>query len=342
MIKFSEFTPLFLLATVVGGCSTNRLHNLSAIGPIAGIQIKRIEASPGFDPKSVRKFYLRYDPKETDGNSSIVRKQLDYSIDRILGFIGLERSDSITTDAVVIDAIATNNALEHYVPPRTDYLPLYMPGATTTTLAPQTGSFSAGPLLGGINNQITGTYSGSSLVTTTAPGYTMNMPIHKQGYTVQSNRTSLFLSVSKNDELKWIGEVDAAFSTPDVRINSQSLLIYLLTEQLFKGGPPGDSDGNKEFDNLYTFGAATIYLTTNGNDYYPVIQRVFDKDLESAGLENLDVILSINGKSVKNLSRKDFRNEVLNTNNDKMRLEIKRLDQTIYVDAPVKTIRQFK
>jgi hypothetical protein len=91
----------------------------------------------------------------------------------------------------------------------------------------------------------------------------------------------------------WAGIGTGTAKTPDLRLSSQTIAIFLLGE--FPKGP-------LSFDDLMgAFGFAFFVFTNNGKDYYPTVFKVIeDSPADKAGLRVYDMISSIDGISVRN------------------------------------------
>ena len=122
----------------------------------------------------------------------------------------------------------------------------------------------------------------------------------RQNYTVPNEMVGTCYPIIRIDALEpktqkplWAGIGIGKAGNSDLRVSSQTLVIFLLGE--FPKGP-------FSYERIMTpFGFGFFVFTNNGNDYYPtVFELIADSPADKAGMRLYDMILSIDGISVKN------------------------------------------
>lgn len=334
IMKLKHLQVIFLVIAISGCAGTTQLNNLSPIEPNAMPETK-IDVDQTFQLANERTYFLNYKEPVDQPQNSIFKHRVLFTLENMLTLLGYERSLDRATSNISIEVTASGHDNRVIVPPSTTYLPMTMGGGTTTTLVPQSGSFSASPFMGGLGGSITGSYSGYSMIQSANPTYVMNIPIHNPGSTHYSRSTKLEALFHKENTLGLKISSSATFKGGDDSINSQILALMFIKEL-----PYSDRDDMSIKYGKHTIGIMPYIMSSNGNDFYPVVLEIYDQSLEDQGLERLDMIISVNGVETRNKNIKELRPLFYNDNPDPVVCVIKRIDKTITLNLKTKPISE--
>ncbi len=229
-----------------------------------------------------------------------------------------------TTDVAQADFIVSvsfsSEQKEHYIPPKTVWLPRYTPGqSATVNYYGFSGSTS---------------YSGSATVST--PG-SFSLESHtRPGYSVFDFQPILYY-VASNQSGKVLFYAGALGRSKVSNIRSTApWLIDKVANKI-----PPCSEKNSPSDPrplLSKYGVRLAPATIDGNEYYPTVMAdpLGDSIAESAGLYKYDVILEINGQSTRNKSIPGILSLLQETSESQTQLLVKRPKRTHQITLTTK------
>lgn len=158
----------------------------------------------------------------------------------------------------------------------------------------------------------------------------------KQTYTISHHTIGTCYPVVRIDVLNpdtlkplWAGIGIGTASNSDLRISSQTIVIFLLGE--FPKGPyPYERVMNP-------FGFGFFVFTNNGHDYYPTVFELIKKSpADKAGIELYDMISSVDGVSVKNRSVSEVLEMFQRESGGKKSIAVLRLNKQINLEIRTK------
>jgi len=306
---------LLVLVMVVSGCAT--LNNFS--------HIKFTEPSihvykdPDIDFTKYRKFTLIPIADKDIGKeiNPIAEKQLLFIVRNTLEYGGYKYVGSQKDADFLVSINFKNDYKTVRIPPRTITIPIYNPGTSYSSFF--SGSYSGYGSYGG-------RFSGTA--TTYKPGYwtsqTHTIPEKVVGYFYPT--FAIYFFDKEEGILAWEATGVSITKNSDIRLTAQ-YFFSLMT-----------SDFPNRYDEVYSpewygLGFSMLIFSTDGNDYYPTVVRLWKGSPgKIAGLRSHDIIKEINGTSTLNKTFNEIREIIKTSKDEKARLLVKRMDEEFYVE----------
>lgn len=248
----------------------------------------------------------------------IVEKQLLFIARNCLESLAYNYVDDIEQADFYVGVVFANDYGSVYEPPSVRTIPWYVPGETQTTYINLYGS--------------TGYHWGTA--TTETPGHYIPLTYTTSGKYVYYYLPYIqILIVDKTSrEIVWRGTGALATPESDIRRSAQFLIGELLVGKSEKRFPICTTWREIKDVNDGTFGVGFQMLTLNGNDFYPVVSRVwYDSPAHRQELKVYDILTHINGQSTLNWPRSKVRQTFDKNEGDDLRLTINRGNKTIEI-----------
>lgn len=252
----------------------------------------RVLQAPGASFKRYRTFAVvpRSSWTKAPEMNPIIEQQLLFLLRNTLEARGYMAVDVSENPDLIATALLISSYKESYVPPESYSVPVWNSGQTSTSNTQSSGNANAY----GSGGYAWGTYSGNSTTTTTTPGYwssqTYESPARIEGSFFPVVRIDVYDVASS--KLVWTGTGVGASQNGDERRAGQALVVRVL----------GDLPKSSAARAVSSIGIGVLILTPDGNSFYPVVKSITAESLaDRAGLEEGDILFSIDGESVANL-----------------------------------------
>ena len=301
---------LLALVMLVSGCATiNNFSHIKFTEP--SIQTYK---DPDINFSKYRKFSLKPLAGTEIGKdvNRIAEKQLLYIIRNVLENEGYEYAEESNDVDFLVSINFKNEYKKIRIPPRTITIPIYNPGTSYT-------SFFSGRAQG------YGSFSGTA--TTQSSGYwtsrSHTIPERIVGYFYPT--FAIYVFDKKEGVLSWEATGVSITKVSDIRLTAQ-YFFTLMTSKF-------PHQYNSYSPEWYKLGFSMLILSTEGNDYYPTIIKIWKgSPAKTAGLKKHDVVKEINGVSVLNKSFNEVRAVIDKSKDGKVSLLVRRLDEEFYVN----------
>jgi hypothetical protein len=224
----------------------------------------------------------------------IAERQMMFFLRNLIEFHGYKYVSIQDSADFVFTIDADDEYREHYVPPVTVQVPVWVPSQTTTSTTKTQGDINA--YSGG--DYASGDYNGKSTTVTTTPGHLETGTETRGGYTVGHNypRVSIFGYDAKSSKNIYQADGTGISDNDDARIACE-----WLADDCSRAIPRPDTTNFSCPPLKGRVGVNYTIITTDGNTYWPgVIAVVPNSPAEDAGIIPGDLILSIDGKDTRN------------------------------------------
>jgi hypothetical protein len=250
--------------------------------------------------------------------SPIVEKQLLFVTRNYLERLGYKNVDSVDRADFYVGLVYANEFGSIYEPPSIRTIPWYIPGQTQTTNVNLYGS--------------TGYYWGTA--TTQTPGQYVPLTYSTPGQYINYYMPCIHIILvdKKSNKIAW--QATGLFATPesDVRKSGQYLIGELLIGHGERRLPVCTEWGKRADVNDGSFGVDFDVLTTNGNDFYPVVSRLWiDSPAHKQGLRLYDTLSHINGTSTLNTLVSEIRRMLDQHRGERTSMAVKRGKKSVEI-----------
>jgi len=230
-------------------------------------------------------------------NNEILEKQLLFLLrntfeNRGYRFVSLDGQPDFV---VTINANASYQT--SYVPPSSIQLPVWIPGRTITSYGTTNGTFNFSTFGAGASYGW-GNYQAQTTTTTYVPGSVGSQIVNRPGYTVGHYYPTIAVSTFDRGSLKnvWYGTGVGTSDNADVRVGGQLVLLDLIARF-----PSAQRVPMLRLEERGVVGAGLQVLTNDGNNYFPTVMTLTPHGPgEKGGLDQYDMILSVNGVATVN------------------------------------------
>lgn len=321
-----NFFGLILLSLSVSACAAKR-NNFSHLDYQLEPSVQ-VQKDPNYNEEKYRTFTLipqRVLTKE--GHlQGIAEKQVIFLVRNFFekkGFVFVEPSKK---PDLLISVDALTQYKEHYVPPQQVTVPKWVQGETYTTTSHHNGSLNMNAYDSYGNSAYgNGSYSGTSTSYTTTPGYMTTESYTRPGYTQGFWYPTAMVNAYdlKTKSLIWQGIATGTTSSNDVRATSQGLFLRLA------GQFPNSHFEDQTFPKSKgAVGILALPFSRDGNSYFPTaFQVVRGTPAYREGIEELDMIISVDGKSTENMPILEFYKRLGGEPDTDVKVSIQRLDK---------------
>lgn len=238
--------------------------------------------------------------RSEDGSATmnpILEKQLSYALRNRFEawgyrYVGLDENPDL-----MVTGFISSDYHETYIQPSSTTVPKWVPGRTINVQANTSGKVQ----VFGAGGTKSGTYSGTTSTQAHVPGYMTTETRTDPGYTIGSYYPAAAIAAydGKSHENVWLGYGVGISEQPDVRISSQFVLDWLMTELPY---------GNNHPPAQGWLGVELRQYTIDGNNFFPVFYTVYpDTPAAKAGLLDGAFVVAINGRSTQNLTYSGIR-----------------------------------